>query len=130
MMSCVNTVEYTVLINGRISKGVQPSRGLRQGDPLSPYLFILGAEFLTRLIAEMEDKGEIHGIKVHRNASPISHIMDADDLLIMSRANEEEASAIRNCFDLYYSWSGQKENWEKSSIMFSKNTDRMEKKII
>lgn len=54
--------------------------------------------------------------------------MYADDLLIMSRANVNEAVAIQSCFNFYCSWSGQKANVKKSSIMFSKNIERSERK--
>lgn len=81
--SCVSTVEFSVLINRGISETFTPRRGLRQGDPLSLYLFIICAEFLTRMLGVQEEKGAIHGIKVSKNAPAITHLLYVDDLLIM-----------------------------------------------
>lgn len=96
ILSCVSTVHYSILLNGGITGSFFPSRGLRHGDPLSPYLFILCFEFLTRLLCGEEDKGGIYGIKVSRNAPAISHLMYADNLLVMCRANLEEAGAVKS----------------------------------
>lgn len=92
IFSCVNSVHYSILFNGSLCGSFTPERGLLQGDPLSPLLFIICFEFLSRLIYNKEE-GKIHGIKVSQNAHPISHLMYADDLLIMCCANPSEALA-------------------------------------
>lgn len=102
--SCVSTINYSLLLNGGISRTFTPGRGLRQGDHLSSYLFILCSEFLTRLINREESLDSIHGIKVYKNAPTISHLMYADDLLLMSRASRVEAQSFKTCFDLYCGW--------------------------
>lgn len=94
---------------------------MRQGDPLSPYLFILCSKFLTRLLSVEEAKHELHGIKVCRAAPIISHLFYADDLMVMCRAISQDAKAIHWCFSKYCVWSGQDINLEKSSIIFSNN---------
>lgn len=121
IMSCVNTMQYNILINGNKSGVFNPSRGLRQGDPLSPYLFIMCSEYLSRLILKKKRLGEIHGVKVDKNSPAISHIIYADDLIIMGRTNARKAVEIRECFETYCEWSGQQANPKKSSILFSKN---------
>lgn len=73
MKMCVTTVNYSVLMNADRVGLVIPSRGLRQGDPLSSYLFILCAEGLTSLLKQAEGRGLIHGIQVCRRAPIISH---------------------------------------------------------
>lgn len=119
VQSCLNSVEFNLLLNGNISGKVSLSRGLRQGDPLSPFIFILCSEVLTRLL---EKDHRIQGIKVCRNAPAISHLLYADDLLIACRADKVNAKAVMDNFGLYCLWSGQAANMEKSHSYFSKNT--------
>ncbi|BBH00302.1 RNA-directed DNA polymerase reverse transcriptase-related family protein [Prunus dulcis] len=63
IMECVNTVSYSVLLNGEPSGQITPSRGLRQGDPLSPFLFLICAEGLTALIRRQEERNLVHGFQ-------------------------------------------------------------------
>jgi hypothetical protein len=100
-----------------------PERGLRQGDPLSPFLFILGSEVLSRLLFKEESLGNINGLKIFRNNPAINHLLFADDLLIFGKANLKEASSIKSWLEKYCLWSGQTINNDKSSIRFSKNTN-------
>ena len=74
-----------------------PSRGLRQGDPLSPFLFILGSEILSRLLLREENLGALHGIKIARMSPSISHLLFANDVMIFSEANTAEANVILKC---------------------------------
>jgi hypothetical protein len=97
------------------------SRGLRQGDPLSPFLFILGSEILLRIILRAENRGLLHGIKMSRLCPAISHLFFVDDVMIFSRASVREAEVLINCLDTYSSWSGQHINMAKSTVFFSKN---------
>lgn len=64
IMRCVRTMSYSVLINGVPSTPFSPERGLRQEDPLSPYLFLLCVEAFTALLGKTEFEGRIHGINV------------------------------------------------------------------
>lgn len=68
IMLCVRSVTFSILINGNPSACFKPKRGIRQGDPLSPYLFIICAEVLSGLIANYQNEGKIHGIAIARNA--------------------------------------------------------------
>ncbi|KAH7515208.1 hypothetical protein FEM48_Zijuj10G0002700 [Ziziphus jujuba var. spinosa] len=125
--SCVSSVNFSLLLNGTICGSFKPERGIHEGDPLSPSLFILCFEFLTRILAKEEEQGWLHGIKVAHNAPAISHLMYADDLLIMCPA---EAKIIKNCLHKYCSWSGQALNADKSNILFSKSTPRSDRRLI
>ena len=97
--------------------------GLRQGDPLSPYLFLLSAEGLSSLIAKYEKAGLIHGVQVARKAPVISHLLFADDCFLFFRANQMEANLIKQVLCAYGNASRQCVNYAKSSISFSMNVN-------
>lgn len=121
IQECVTTVEYTILNEGEEIGPIFPQRGLRQGDPLSPYLFILIMEGLTAMIRNQEARGTIHGIAIARGAPSVSHLLFADDCFIFFKANPNEGQVYKEILSEYTSASGQVINFEKSSICFSKN---------
>jgi len=77
IMKCVSTISYQILINGQPSRRFFLEKGLRQGDPLSPYLFILCDNVLSDLIKKEERENKVHGIRVARNAPKITHLLFA-----------------------------------------------------
>lgn len=79
MMLCVKTVSYNFYLNGMHIGPVFFRRGLRQGDPLSPYLFILCVEGLSNVIDVASTKGVIHGCNISPSAPTISHLLCVDD---------------------------------------------------
>ncbi|XP_058732756.1 uncharacterized protein LOC131604327 [Vicia villosa] len=124
---CISTVSYQVMINGQPSSRFIPYRGLRQGDPLSPYLFVICADVLSGLLRRGVEDGSIHGIRVARKSPTISHLFFADDSLLFARANEEEADRIWHILESYQQASGQLVNAEKSEISFSGNVTEEQK---
>ena len=66
VMGCVTTSTFSILINGKPFGNIHPSRGIRQGDPLSPYLFLLCAEGFTSLLEKAQLEGHIHGVSICR----------------------------------------------------------------
>ena len=130
IMRCVSTATFDVLVNGQPSPEFTPSRGLRQGDPLSPFLFILCAEGLSVLLRDAEQKKSIHGVKVGRKVEPITHLFFADDSLLFVRATEEEVENVKEILATYEVASGQKLNMDKSEVSFSRNIDRERKEIL
>ena len=74
IMTFISSVRYHILHNGRELGPILPQRGLRQGDPLSPYVFIICAEALTSLIRTRENDGLVYGCRMARGAPPISHL--------------------------------------------------------
>ena len=124
IMMCVTTVSYLVLINGEPKGKIIPTRGLRQGDPISPYLFLLYVEGLTAMLQRDERKGLISGISVCRGAPRISSLLFANDCIIFCEASSREGNRVLKVLDDYERESGQKLNREKTSLFFSKNTDK------
>ncbi|XP_060960657.1 uncharacterized protein LOC133031214 [Cannabis sativa] len=116
--ACISVQEIKLLLNGSIAGKIKP-RGLRQGDPLSPSLFILAAETLSRLLLDKEKRGQIKGIKVGRHGPTIDHLMFADDIMLFGQASTKEAKAFKECLATYCEWSGQSINLHKSSVFFS-----------
>ncbi|KAL6185364.1 hypothetical protein ACLB2K_041498 [Fragaria x ananassa] len=121
IMHCITTVSYSFLVNGEPCGKLIPTRGLRQGDAISPYLFLLCAEVLSRMIKQAETNGEIQGVKVCTDAPSISHLFFADDSFIFSRAEERDMLCMKDIFVTYETMSGQQINYEKSSVSFSRN---------
>lgn len=93
IMRCIKTVSFSILINGHPTETFFLQRGLRQGDPLSPYLYILCAEVLSGLLTKAQQEGHIQGISIATNASAISHLLYADDSILFCRAKTSEAKA-------------------------------------
>lgn len=121
-MKCISTVSYLVLINGEPSKTIKPQRGLHQGDPISPYLYIICTEGLSRLIKQNIQEKKIHGFQASRSGPPISHLLFADDSLLFCKATEEEAINISKILKTYQKAPGQEINYTKSAISFGKGT--------
>jgi hypothetical protein len=85
-MSCVKSVSYSILVNGSQFGRITPTRGIRQGDPLSPYLFLMCAEGLSYLLKQAEGDGAIYGVPIAARGTRLSHLFFADDsILIVGR---------------------------------------------
>ncbi|KAK6154068.1 hypothetical protein DH2020_013707 [Rehmannia glutinosa] len=102
---------------------VIPQRGIRQGDPISPYIFIICVEVFSCILQDLQAAGKIHGIKINRHAPSISHLFFADDTLLFGHATVEEAQHLKFAIDLFEKASGQRLNHDKSGVLFSPNTD-------
>lgn len=87
IMWSISFVSYKVLINGEAKGNVTPSRGLHQGDSLSPFLFIQCTEALISLIRGSEDEGKLTGLKIARGSPAVSHLLFADDCLFFCKAD-------------------------------------------
>ncbi|XP_043809044.1 uncharacterized protein LOC122722412 [Manihot esculenta] len=122
LFPCISTVRYWILHDSKELGPIVPTRGLRQGDPLSPYLFILCAEGLSRLLQNCISSGSLQGYRVSRGGPQISHLFFADDSLIFFRASVQEALELKRILRMYENASGQVINLQKSSISFSRYT--------
>ena len=128
IMECISSVSFSILVNGGITKIFHPSRGLRQGDPLSPYLFILGQEVLSKLIDREFLNGSINGVRMNVDGPSFTHVMYADDIMLFAKASSREVQILDNCLECYYEWSRKCMNRNKSGLICSKMVPRDKKK--
>ena len=94
VMGCITTPSFSTLINGKSYGNINPSKGLRQGDPLPPYLFLLCAEGFTSLLVKAEMDRRIKGISIYRRVPTISNLMFADDSILLCQATTREVGVI------------------------------------
>eukprot|EP00253_Pinus_taeda_P026540 PITA_26540 len=114
--ACISNPWISPLINGRPRAAFQSSRGLRQGCPLSPYLFILMAESLSKALDSNRRTGMITGIQIEQGAKNINHSQFADDTLLMGGASITIARRFKKILDQFMEYSGGKVNQVKSCI--------------
>ena len=118
ILSCVTSSSFSVIINGEPSNLFTASRGLRQGDPLSPYLFIIMVEGLGIFINSQVGQGLIHGWSWNDSLPSYSHHQFVDDTVLMGMARVSEAINFRRALDIYLKALGQCINDEKYFIFF------------
>ena len=127
---CISSVSYSILVNGEPHDDIKPTKGLRQGDPLSPYLFLLVSEGLNGLIQQAVTAGHLRGFSLCRNGPRISHLFFADDTLLFCRAELREVQTIQNILHKYKLASGQKINSGKTTLFFGKSVSLVSKNAI
>ena len=121
IMECIKSVSYSILVNGEPKGHIVPTRGIRQGDPLSPYLCLICAEGLNGLIEHAVDNKHIEGVSLCRNGPKISHLFFADDSVLFCRARVGDVEKIQEILGKYECASGQKINSDKTTLFFSCN---------
>ncbi|KAL5548785.1 hypothetical protein UlMin_004016 [Ulmus minor] len=107
IMNCISSVSFSFL-------------GLQQGDPLSPFLFLLCSEGLSCLLKKMENDNKLHGLNFGRGALTLSHLLFADDSFIFMDANKDDAKVLCDVLKFYGDASGQLVNFDKSEVCFGK----------
>lgn len=121
-MACITTSRYQITYAEQVFGHIIPEKGLRQCDPLSSYLFIICTEGFSALLQDYKHWRFLNGIQVARNAPCISHMFFADDSYIFYKASSLEAYHVSDLLRKFENASGQKINFDKSLIFFSRNT--------
>ncbi|KAM0963163.1 hypothetical protein ACFX2A_022668 [Malus domestica] len=113
MQGCLSSANFSVLINGRPRGKFQASRGLRQGDPLSPFLFTLVVDVLSRLMEKAQENHLIKGLCIGQEKVEISHLQFADDTIFFLAEDEGGWNNLLELLKLFCSVSGLKINKAK-----------------
>jgi len=116
-MACITSVSLTIHLNGQKSPSFKGNRGLKQGDPLSPLLFVFSIEYLSRLL----HRNSMHkGFKFHPNYNKLrlNHLMFTNDLILFCKADTVSLKLTMNALQCFHSTSGYKANMAKSQVVF------------
>ncbi|XP_028091071.1 uncharacterized protein LOC114291223 [Camellia sinensis] len=116
MKACISTTMVSVLVNGAPIEEFQPQKGLRQGDPLSLFLFIIAAEGLNLLLARAKVLGLCRGSTVGSNDVSVSHLQFANDTIIFREGDIEDISNIKRALRCFEVMSGLRINYHKSIV--------------
>ncbi|XP_071725541.1 uncharacterized protein [Rutidosis leptorrhynchoides] len=113
--TCILNIQFSILLNGSPSREGVMHRGLRQGDPLSPFLFIIITEILSKLLSRDLANGFLEGCKFGNNLS-INHSQFADDTIIFAQPNVRELNRIKFIMGLFFQLSGLQMNVIKTTL--------------
>ena len=124
------TASFSILINGASTSFFQSARGLRQGDPLSLYLFVLGMDILSRLINEAMERNFLSGCKIggvgEEEELELSHLLYADDTMLFCKDNPNNLAFLGWILMWFEAFSGLKINLGKSKIFLIGGRENVE----
>jgi hypothetical protein len=130
IMMCVTSAHYAILVNGIPMGKIIPTRGIRQGDPISPYLFFICAEVLSSSLIKADREGVLEEVPTSKRGPRLNYLFFVDDSLLFCRADLGHWSRLSNLLKVYELASRQKLNTSKTAIFFSRNTSQEIKKSI
>ncbi|CAL1369363.1 unnamed protein product [Linum trigynum] len=113
-----------LLWNGELSAPITPTRGVRQGDPLSPYLFVLCMERLSHRIDQAIQDKLWKPLRLSKEGPMLSHLFFADDLILFAEAESAQIRIVKQCLDEFCHSSGKRVNYSKSMMFVSANIER------
>lgn len=122
--TCLCSASFQVLVNGEPGEPFTASNGVRQGDPLAPYLFLIGMQGLSCLLAKAVKEGVISPV-VNKKGVHISHILYAVDVLLLTKADYKNARAIKYILKMFGDMSGLRVNPSKSKVFLGRASKRL-----
>ncbi|KAF3675337.1 hypothetical protein FXO37_05924 [Capsicum annuum] len=128
VMQCVTTSSYSLLINGELTKPFEATRGLRQGDPMSPFLFAIVIKYLSRSLKELEQQRDFNYHPLCKKLH-LTHLSFADDLLLFARGDTNSVKLLHEKFITFTEASGLQVNHAKSVVYFGGVTDEVKVQI-
>ena len=129
-MQCVTSVSFSIKVNGELTEVFRPTRGIRQRDPISPYLFLLCLGGLSCLLNSIGPMHLSRGIRVGIHSPWVLHLLFVDDCIVFSEATHGGASRLMEILSMYDRRSGQMINRDKSAIFFSGNCSQDMKELV
>lgn len=129
IMVCLTIVTYFINVNGEITDPFEARKGLRQGDPISPYLFVLYMEYLSRSLLQLHQNKDFH---CHPRCKRLFliHVYFADNLLLFTRGDVKSIQQVVQILDSFAATSGLKANQLKSCIYFGGVDERVKEEIL
>lgn len=128
-MECISSASFLVLINGVPEGYFNGKRGLREGDPISPYIFVLCMEILSRKLSDMA-KNPRFSFHPKCKAVGLVHLAFADDLLIFCKGDIESVSMVKQCVDVFIEASGLTSNPDKSHCFLAGMNEERKEEIL
>jgi hypothetical protein len=121
-MMCVTTTHYAILVNGILTGRIIPTWGIRQDDPILPYLFLICVEALSAMLTKADHEGLLRGVPSSKRGPRLNHLFFADDSLLFCRADICHWNRLSSLLRSNELPSGQRLNASKTAI-FSEGTN-------
>lgn len=126
VMKMLLTSYNRLIWNGEVTNKIKHMRGLKQGEPISPYLFVLCLERLSQWIQLKVEEGTWRPLGASRRGLKLSHLFFTNDLMLFAEAMLEQTKCIKEGLDMFYKASGQRVNYSKSLLYVSPNIEAQE----